>query len=136
MAVRDTVMASSINFAGATLRVLKLLKRSMISAKAKVEQATRGHIGQPAACMIENNRALSKVLRWRRGDFGTRDYGPKHPLSRTCDARFAAAHPPARGTMLESGQASTATVDNFVGNRVWFAAKGRICWAWNTLLKV
>ena len=48
-------MASSSNFGGATLEVLRLIKRSMTSAMARMEQAISGQIGQPAACMMENN---------------------------------------------------------------------------------
>jgi uncharacterized protein (UPF0548 family) len=50
----------------------------MISAIAKMEHATRGQIGQPAACMMENKGALRSGemhrdygLRWRR--FGNGD---------------------------------------------------------------
>src|SRR4051812_5094866 len=52
--VRETDSASSSNFGGATLAVLRLMKRSTMSANATMEQATKGQIGQPAACMIEN----------------------------------------------------------------------------------
>ncbi|MES2943798.1 MAG: hypothetical protein V4772_13095 [Pseudomonadota bacterium] len=56
--MRDTVIASSINFGGAIFWVFRLLKRSITSAKARTEQAISGQMGQPAACMIENNAHL------------------------------------------------------------------------------
>jgi hypothetical protein len=34
------------------------MKRSMISAMASTEQATKGQIGQPAACRMENKLKL------------------------------------------------------------------------------
>ena len=49
----------------------KLVKRSMTSARAATEHSNNGQIGQPAACMIENNPCLSRM-----SVFGTRDYGP------------------------------------------------------------
>src|SRR3569832_777022 len=52
--LRDTARASSSSRGGAILLVLRLMKRSMTSASARMEQATRGQIGQPAACMIES----------------------------------------------------------------------------------
>ena len=51
---RDTASASSSNCGGTTRRVRRLRKRSMISARAAMEQAIRGQMGHPAACMIEN----------------------------------------------------------------------------------
>jgi hypothetical protein len=42
--------------------VRKLDKRSMTSASAAMEQTRSGQIGQPAACMIENNPVLSTSL--------------------------------------------------------------------------
>jgi hypothetical protein len=41
------------------LAVLRLMKRSMTSAKARMEHATRGQMGQPAACMMENKGTFS-----------------------------------------------------------------------------
>ncbi|HZW72904.1 MAG TPA: hypothetical protein VFF43_05125 [Caldimonas sp.] len=37
----------------------RLEKRSMTSARAAIEQISSGQMGQPAACMIESNTALS-----------------------------------------------------------------------------
>ena len=51
-------MTSSSSFGGATFRVLRLMKRSITKASAKIEQAIKGQIGQPAACMMENNVML------------------------------------------------------------------------------
>ena len=58
-----------------------------------MEHRSSGQIGQPAACMIENNRALSVTFRCRSVGFGTGDYGPKGWLSRICDASVATTHP-------------------------------------------
>ena len=52
--MRETVMASSVSLGGATLLSRKLTNLSITKANAKTEQATRGQMGQPAACMIEN----------------------------------------------------------------------------------
>ena len=49
----ETVIASSINVEGTIFAARKLTKRSRISARAIKEHATKGQIGQPAACMIE-----------------------------------------------------------------------------------
>ncbi|WP_426146293.1 hypothetical protein [Polaromonas sp. DSR2-3-2] len=38
--------------------VFKLENRSMTSASATMEHASKGQMGQPAACMIENNAHL------------------------------------------------------------------------------
>ena len=38
--------------------ICRLEKRSMTSASATIEQASKGQMGQPAACMIENNAHL------------------------------------------------------------------------------
>src|SRR5665647_777108 len=67
--VRETLSTSSSNFGGATLAVLRLTKRSMTSAKARIEQATSGQIGQPAACMMGNKEDL-------RAHEMPRNYGP------------------------------------------------------------
>src|SRR5205085_9477672 len=53
---RETASASSSRRGGTTLPDLRLTKRSMMRARARMEQASRGQIGQPAACMIENKR--------------------------------------------------------------------------------
>jgi hypothetical protein len=53
------------------------MKRSMTSASARMEQATRGQIGQPAACMIESKSGLRDgVAVQDAGDYGApADYG-------------------------------------------------------------
>src|SRR5689334_21565986 len=56
---RDTASASSSSLGGATLAVFRLMKRSITRASARMEQATKGQIGQPAACMIENKERFS-----------------------------------------------------------------------------
>src|SRR5688572_24635994 len=68
---RVTEMTSSTSVGGATFGPRRLENRSMISAIAAMEQRSSGQIGQPAACMIENNPDLSAGERV----FGTRDYG-------------------------------------------------------------
>jgi flagellar hook-basal body complex protein FliE len=60
--VRDTSKTSSNNFGGAISATLRLMKRSMTKAKAKMEQAIRGQIGHPAACMMDNKR-ISKLIK-------------------------------------------------------------------------
>jgi hypothetical protein len=60
MPARDTAMASSNNLAGRILGDLRLLNRSMTSANITMEQATRGKMGQPAACMIESKRSSGR----------------------------------------------------------------------------
>jgi len=76
----------------------------MTSAIAAMEHRSRGQIGQPAACMIENNPVLSAAH-----VFWTRDYGLLGLVSK--------AHETLAGieTTVRSAQ-STACVDNFVGN--------------------
>ena len=56
--LRVTVITSSSSLGGATFWVLRLIKRSITRASANIEQAIRGQIGQPAACMMENNVML------------------------------------------------------------------------------
>ena len=51
-------MACCINPAGAMRCSRKLRNRSMTKASATMEQINKGQIGQPAACMIENNAIL------------------------------------------------------------------------------
>ena len=52
---RETEMASCSRFSGAILLALSEIKRSTMSAKAKIEQAIRGQMGQPAAWMMVSN---------------------------------------------------------------------------------
>ena len=51
----ETEIASSSSFGGTTRAVFSATKRSKTSASAKMEQAIRGQMGQPAACMIDSN---------------------------------------------------------------------------------
>ena len=51
-------MASPSSLGGAIFMVLRLENRSMTSASAMMEHASSGQMGQPAACMIENNARL------------------------------------------------------------------------------
>jgi hypothetical protein len=70
MPLRDTIMASSSNFGGIILAVLRVKNRSMINAIPSTEQMIRGQIGQPAACMIENTGTLQmKTATAGRSDF-------------------------------------------------------------------
>jgi hypothetical protein len=41
--------------------VFRLMKRSMMSASARMEQAIRGQMGQPAACMMESNSVSARM---------------------------------------------------------------------------
>src|SRR5512140_2867001 len=59
--VRDTARASSRSLGGATLVAVRLMKRSITRASARMEQTTKGQIGQPAACMIESKGAISAL---------------------------------------------------------------------------
>ena len=54
----EAVMACSNKPSGAINCLRRLNKRSMTRAKATTEQASSGHIGQPAACMIDSNAKL------------------------------------------------------------------------------
>jgi hypothetical protein len=67
--LRLTLITSSNNFGGTILLLLRLMKRSITIANASIEQAIRGQIVQPAACMMENKCLL-------RSDDGLLDYGP------------------------------------------------------------
>jgi hypothetical protein len=53
-----------------------------------MEQRSNGQIGQPAACMIENNRALSVQFGGRQGDFQVARLWPEggleNPICRAC----------------------------------------------------
>jgi hypothetical protein len=51
-----TLSTSANKRGGAILIVCRLMKRSITSATASTEQASSGHIGHPAACMMENNK--------------------------------------------------------------------------------
>ena len=71
-ALEETEIASLSRLLGATLLVFSEVKRSKIRARAKIEQAIKGQIGHPAACMIDSNVALP-----RRTEIAASDY---HPL--------------------------------------------------------
>jgi hypothetical protein len=58
----------------------------MISARAAIEQMSSGQIGQPAACMIESNMALS-VERRRLGRTDRSNYGVRSPAFETTSGR-------------------------------------------------
>ena len=68
MDLEETEMASSSSFGGATRAVFSATKRSKTSASARMEQAIRGQIGQPAACMIDSNSHSAHVK--SSGDYG------------------------------------------------------------------
>ena len=59
---RVTEITSSSRRGGATRAMRRLDKRSNTSASAAIEHRSRGQMGQPAACMIENNRGLSSDM--------------------------------------------------------------------------
>ena len=58
----------------------------MINARAAIEQMSSGQIGQPAACMIESNMALS-VERRRLGRTGRLNYGVRSAAFETASRR-------------------------------------------------
>jgi hypothetical protein len=58
----------------------------MINARAAIEQMSSGQIGQPAACMIESNMALS-VERRRPGRNGRFNYGVPSTAFETASGR-------------------------------------------------
>jgi hypothetical protein len=95
----------------------------MISAIAAIEQSSSGQIGQPAACMIENNPILSAssgFLDARLWPFASREQGSIDSAGTETTVRFSQ---------------STATVDNFVGNPPAPSAKPRKFKARDGLLK-
>jgi hypothetical protein len=106
-----------------------------------MEHRSKGQIGQPAACMIENNRALSAVpFGNSQLLFKTRDYDPKQASRNMSDCSVAAMHRPARTDCIgdfasTSTCASTAAVDNFVGNWAALVARARKRKARHRLLK-
>jgi exodeoxyribonuclease VII large subunit len=61
-------MASSNRLGGAIFAAFKAIKRSMMSANPMTEQAIKGQMGQPAACMIESTRVLLKFTSIMRDD--------------------------------------------------------------------
>ena len=79
------------------MAVMRLIKRSMTSAKARIELATSGQIGQPAACMIENKLDL-------RADEMPRDY----------HAGLFRGDEGGRRRLSRVGRRPTKYVDNFV----------------------
>ena len=90
-------------------------------------------MGQPAACMIENNRGLSEARASGLVIFRSRDYGPK---AATVNVSVS---PPSRSfaKMAAHGpHASTADVDNFVGNRARAPTEPRIGAVCDRLLKL
>jgi hypothetical protein len=58
----------------------------MINARAAIEQMSSGQIGQPAACMIESNMALS-VERRRPGRTDRLNYGVPSAAAETASRR-------------------------------------------------
>ena len=66
----------------------RTIARSMINARAAIEQMSSGQIGQPAACIIESNRGpflwppwdrrefrCARIMAWRRGSLWRRSSG-------------------------------------------------------------
>jgi hypothetical protein len=106
----------------------------MTSAIATTEQMSKGQIGQPAACMIENKLALSTGIGGVSGRaimaHGCDPIGWVNARSR-CLAGRLDGHPRGLGPML-----CTATVDIFVGNPCSPSAKPRVFKARVGLLKV
>ena len=80
-----------------------------------MEHNSKGQIGQPAACMIENKKALSVAA----AIFRTRDYGPKVAPPNAGSASVATAPTIPRSDCFRMRRrTSTAAVDIFVGNWV------------------
>lgn len=109
-------MASSNNFGGAMRAVLRAMKRSMMSATARIEQAIRGQIGQPAACMM-----VSKCLSAVFGASGIMNHAFR-ALGATFSAGWLAPSP-------------TESVDNFVGKPGFGTAKTPPAGRCDTLMK-
>lgn len=112
----------------------------MMSVRATTEQRINGQIGQPAACMIENNPVLFAVLAGdmrpeeHRGESG--DYGSKDGEVRALVQRFVFARGACAKTFLIAPHESTASVDNFVGNWVGNSRRPRKIRALDRLLKL
>jgi hypothetical protein len=70
--------------------------------------------------MIENNRALSVARRSESGIFRSRDYGPQDGAGERCSMHRCSDAIRGSPRLL---QASTADVDNFVGNLAQRVAK-------------
>ncbi|MFT3955373.1 MAG: hypothetical protein QM722_13575 [Piscinibacter sp.] len=80
-----------------------------------IEQMMSGQIGQPAACMIENKRALSMASTSAKAGLSGRAMIDQGVRDRAMRALGVAKTP----------EQSTADVDNFVGNRGGSGAKAR-----------
>jgi hypothetical protein len=96
----------------------------MTSAIAAMEHRSKGQIGQPAACMIENNPVLSAASVF----LGRAIMALSERVSEA--GRLAAVVE----TTVHFGQ-STAYVDNFVGNLAAIRARPRKLDAGDGLLK-
>ncbi|HUG25154.1 hypothetical protein [Piscinibacter sp.] len=96
----------------------------MTSAIAATEQISRGQMGHPAACMIENNPVLSSNERF----FGRAIMAPPGCIG-------DGENPPVAIAATSATAQSTARVDNFVGNLPPRRGKPRKLWACNGLLK-
>jgi hypothetical protein len=104
----------------------------MTTAMATTEHRSSGAIGQPAACMIENNNPDLSAT----GGFWDARLWPEHTR---CDAQNSAPELSpsvlAAGLTRQLSQQSTVAVDNFVGNLAVLSPRPRKCKAWNGLLK-
>ena len=114
----------------------------MTSASAITEQRIKGHIGQPAACMIEN-KALSGGVGWCRV-VGRQRPGPRcrrHGRAIMADgprasrARLQRSRHGLEAAEAARPQLSTEAVDNVVGNRWLRLINPRRPWCLHALHK-
>jgi len=85
----------------------------MTTAMATTEHRSSGQIGQPAACMIENNNPDLSAT----GGFWDARLWPERIARRPAKpGRPASRRQHLGGALATAPQQSTATVDNFVGN--------------------
>ena len=96
----------------------------MIRARATTEHRSKGQIGQPAACMIENKVVPVEKSAAHR-PLSARDYGPSLPGSR-----------PWPNPKIGRFHKSTVAVDNFVGKLGAPGREGRQIKALNNLPQV
>ena len=133
MCARVTEITSSSRRGGTTRFSRRLESRSITSANAAMEHKSKGQMGHPAACMIENNQGLStssgafrKARLWPEGCSAAW-------LGRAvCRGPFAST----RRLQCDALGQSTAAVDNIVCNRPRRDAKPRRFKGWNRLLKL
>jgi hypothetical protein len=116
----ETVMASSSSLGAATRAVFRADEALENQARARTEQAIRGQMGQPAACMMDSN-SLSAQVKATRTIMAQRIGRPGHKSYEKVHAAFFSP---------------TKSVDNFVGNWAGYRlAKCAKPWLVNRLMK-